>query len=90
MVDKSDPLGEKKRSLIEIEFTRTKKIEKALGLIGGDLKRIADALEVYLAYEYGYQSQVPVADTSGPDPQVEYTNQDRFDIEEMIEEVEEK
>ena len=89
MRDESDPLGERKRSLIEIEFTRTKKIEKHLESIGKDLGRIAEALEVYLAYEYSYQSKPPVVDTSGPEPEVTYTNQDKYDINEIAEGVEE-
>ncbi len=87
---KNPPLegGFLKRPLVEI--TRTKKIETALGLIEKDLERIATALEQFLIEEHGYHTEVPTVDTSGPEPQVEYTDQDRFDIEEMIEEVEEK
>lgn len=89
-LDTKDQLGERKRSLIEIEFTRTKKIEKHLAAIGKDLGRIATALEVYLAYEYSYQSKPLREDTSGPEPQVTFTNQDEYDINEIVEEMGEK
>ena len=87
---KNVKLSEKAVKRPLIEFTRTKKIEKHLAAIGKDLGRIATALEIILQEAYGYQSQVPTVDTSGPEPQVGYTDQDEYDINEIVDEMGER
>jgi len=66
-----------------IEITRTKKMET-------QLTRIACALEQLLIEAYGYHTEIPTTDTSGPDPQVYYTDHDEHDIRDIVDEVEER
>ena len=65
-----------------IEITRTKKIETQLA-------RIATALEQLLLQQYGYHTDIPTTDTSGPEPEVMYTDQDEHDIQDIIDDMKE-
>ena len=66
-----------------IEITRTKKIET-------QLTRIAAALEQILIEAYGYHTDIPTTNTSGPEPQVYYTDQDEHDIRDIVDDVKER
>lgn len=69
---------------LQIDYARTPPgIEK-------QLTRIADCLEAILEQAYGYSMTPPKGDTSGPEPQVMYTDQDKYDIDEMVERVKEE
>jgi len=72
---------EKKRPFIEI--TRTKKIET-------QLTRIANALEQILIHQFNYHTDAPTTDTSGPEPQVMYTDHDEHDIQDIVDEMKER
>jgi len=63
-----------------IEFTRTKKIET-------QLTRIATALEQLLIEAYGYHTDIPTTDTSGPETQVMYTDHDEHDIQDILDDM---
>jgi len=66
-----------------IEITRTKKIET-------QLTRIANALEQILVEAYGYHTDKPETDTSGPEPQVYYTDHDEQDIQDIVDAAKER
>jgi len=81
--DKNPPPegGFLKRPLVE--FTRTKKIET-------QLTRIANALEQLLIQQYGFFTDAPSTDTSGPEPQVMYTDHDEHDIQDILDDMKER
>jgi len=66
-----------------IEITRTKKIET-------QLTRIANALEQILIQQYSYFTDAPTTDTSGPEPQVLYTDHDEHDIQDIVDDMKDR
>lgn len=61
-------------------------IRQSRGLVR-QLTRIADALEEILRLQYGYSLQAPKADTSGVDPELFYTDQEKIDALETLDKV---
>jgi len=74
-----------KRAFIDIDITRVK--TKA---VETQLTRIANALEQLLVEAYGYNTDAPTTDASGPEPQVMYTDQDEHDIQDILDEVKDR
>jgi hypothetical protein len=72
-----------------VEITRLGPVTKVLHEINTNLGRLATALEYILIEEYGFHAKPAVTDTKGPEPEVQYTDQDEYDIEEIVEAVKE-
>lgn len=66
---------------MNVSFVRTRPTVKVLRDIAAQLARLADAYEIDLA-ERGIFVRPPVADTSGPEPEVFYTDLEREFVEE--------
>jgi len=74
-----------KRAFINIDITRVK-----TKVVETQLTRIANALEQLLVEAYSYYTDAPTTDTSGPEPQVIYTDHDEQDIQDILDEVKER
>lgn len=76
--------GEKRRSaFLQVNVSKNKGIVAQLSALTGQVTRLALAVENLLEQAYGFRSQP--GPTGGEEPEVNYTNQDRFDINEALE-----
>lgn len=80
--------GYLKRPLVEI--TRMGPVVKVLKSLDSNVERLAKAVEQLIFEAYEYQSHKPEVDTSGPEPQVMYTDQDEHDIRDIVEAMKEE
>jgi hypothetical protein len=72
-----------KRSFLEFNVSKNKGIVAGLALLTIQVTRLAVAVERILEEAYGVRSQQ--GEMGGAEPEVDYTNQDRFDIAEALE-----
>jgi hypothetical protein len=72
-----------KRSFLEFNVSKNKGIVAGLALLTTQVTRLTVAVERILEEAYGVRSQQ--GDIGGAEPEVDYTNQDRFDIQEALE-----
>jgi hypothetical protein len=72
-----------KRSFLEFNVSKNKGIVAGLSLLTIQVTRLAVAVERILEEAYGVRSQQ--GEMGGAEPEVDYTNQDRFDIAEALE-----
>jgi len=75
--------AQQKRAFIEITRVKTKEVET-------QLTRIANALEQLLIEAYNFHTDTPTTDTSGPEPQVYYTDHDEQDIQEIVDDMKDR
>lgn len=75
--------GHKRRALLNVNVTRTKGIVAELSLLTSQVTRLALAVENLLEQAYGFRSQP--GEMSGEEPGVDYTDQDKYDISEALE-----
>jgi len=53
--------------------------------IGTQLERIADAMEIVVSEQFGHNMRPPKADTSGPEPETSYVNEENDAMRELAE-----
>lgn len=76
--------GQKRRNaFLQVNVSKNKGIVAQLAALTGQVTRLALAVENLLEQAYGFRSQQ--GEMGGPDPEVDYTNQDKYDIAEALE-----
>lgn len=73
----------RKRAFLQFNITKTKGIAAQLALLTGQVARLATAVERLLEEAYGVRSVE--GELGGEDPEVGYTDQDQYDIDEALE-----
>lgn len=78
-----DAAKQRKGAFLEVNVSRNKGIVAQLAALTGQVTRLALAVENLLEQAYGFRSQP--GDMGGPEPEVGYTDQDKYDIAEALE-----
>lgn len=73
----------RRRALVNVNVSRNKGIVAQMGLLTGQVARLANAVERLLAEAYDVRMQP--GDMGGEEPQVDFTDQDKYDINEALE-----
>lgn len=74
---------QRKGAFLEVNVSRNKGIVAQLAALTGQVTRLALAVENLLEQAYGFRSQP--GDMGGEQPEVDYTDQDKYDITEALE-----
>jgi hypothetical protein len=78
-----DAAKQRKGAFLEVNVSRNKGIVAQLSALTGQVTRLALAVENLLEQAYDFRTQP--GDMGGEEPEVGYTDQDRFDIDEALE-----
>ncbi len=78
-----DAAKQRKGAFLEVNISKNKTIVAQLSLINSNVARLALAIENLLEQAYGFRSRP--GEMGGEEPTTDYTDQDKYDIAEALE-----